>query len=681
MKLPYKDISRNKKLENIVFTAILVIIYRLIFPSGSSLLIYTGSELLLFALLYTSALYISDFFSLKKYSPLSVILNVGLLTAILFFVFAISKVEDPRKLQGSGTEVQLFFSLLSTFLLVGCLTYIFVSFRYLFFLRQKKNPSRYFNVMVIFAAAAYFLNILKKANNENSFLWEAFLVVTIVLFSINSLRVAWIAFLSKKEKLYLLIMSIVIAILFMINANFCWDESVSIVNALDSFSGGTWTFLFLLMLYGAIFSFVVFFTALFHLPTAEAFDRKAEEVSSLMDLSKIITQVFDKKQLSETIVALSSKVCNSDCSWFVTQENDEFDIQSVKNIGYIEAEKITKKILLEISEKIEETITISKSSIRISYENDLKIYNFSSIAVAPLLLHGHIRGYIIAAKRTNSFFDDEDKKALSAYADYAAVAFENARLFADSIEKERMKKELEVARDIQYKIIPENVPINKKMQIAARFKPAYEVGGDYYDFFDISEDKMGFVVADVSGKGISAAFVMAEVKGVFESLSKTIAAPKELLIRANEILKKSLDRKSFVTAIYGVIDLETGKVRLARAGHTPIILVKEGKIERFTPNGIGLGIDNGINFSQYITELEIQLNYNDILTLYSDGIIESKNTRLEDFGIERFEQIVLENRNLHVEDISTKIINKLDEFSKDYIQHDDITLVLFKWGN
>ena len=99
MKLPYKDISRNKKLENIVFTAILVIIYRLIFPSGSSLLIYTGSEIILFALLYTAALYINDFFSLKKYSPLSVILNVGLLTAILFFVFAISKVEDPGQLQ------------------------------------------------------------------------------------------------------------------------------------------------------------------------------------------------------------------------------------------------------------------------------------------------------------------------------------------------------------------------------------------------------------------------------------------------------------------------------------------------------------------------------------------------------------------------------------------------------
>ncbi len=681
MKLPYKDISRNKKLENIVFTAILVIIYRLIFPSGGSLLIYTGSEIILFALLYTAALYINDFFSLKKYSPLSVILNVGLLTAILFFVFAISKVEDPGQLQSGGTEVQLFFSLLSAFLLVGCLTYIFVAFRYLFFLRQKKNPSKYFNLMVIFSAAAFFLNILKRGNNENSFLWEAFLVVTIVLISINSLRVAWIAFLSKREKIYLLIMSIVIAILFMINANFCWDKSVSTISALENFSGGMWTYLFLLMLYGAIFSFVVFFTALFHLPTAEAFDRKAEEVSSLMDLSKIITQVFDKKQLSETIVSLSSKVCNSDCAWFVVSENDEYEIQSVKNIGYLEADKITRKILLEVSDKIDETITLAKSSIRISYENDLKIYNFSSIAIAPLILHGQVRGYIIAAKRNNSFFDDEDKKALSAYADFAAVAFENARLFADSIEKERMKKELEVARDIQYKIIPENLPVAKNMQVAARFKPAYEVGGDYYDFFEISADKLGIVVADVSGKGISAAFVMAEVKGVFESLARTIQSPKELLIRANEILKKSLDRKSFVTAIYGIIDLKTGMVKLARAGHTPVILIKEGKSERLTPSGIGLGLDNGINFTQYISELEIQLKYNDILTLYSDGIIESKNTRLEDFGIERFEQVLIENRNLHVEDISTKIINRVDEFSKDYIQHDDITLVLFKWGN
>ncbi|MBA4320451.1 MAG: hypothetical protein C0412_18795, partial [Flavobacterium sp.] len=385
MKIPFKDISRNKKLENIVFISILIILFRLIFPSNSSILIYSASEILLFTLVYFVALYVNDFFSIKKFTPLPVILNIGVLAAILFFILSMSKDTTTDRLKNSLTEIQLFFYILASFLLIGCIVYIFITFRYLFFLKQKKNPFKYFNVMVFFISATYFLNILQVIDKGSDFIWQAFFVVSIVLISINSLRVSWIAFLNKKEKIYLLVMSIIISVLFIYSAIFSTDSSVVSVVAIKTFSGGLWSLLVLTMIYGAVYSFVIFFTALFHLPTAEAFDRKAEEVSSLMDLSKIITQVFDQKQLSETVVSLTSKICNSDCAWLVTIENDEFEMQSVVDIGYLEADKITRKILLEISDKIDETITLTKSSIRLSYDNDVKIYNFSSIAIAPLM--------------------------------------------------------------------------------------------------------------------------------------------------------------------------------------------------------------------------------------------------------------------------------------------------------
>jgi len=680
MKIPFKDSPRNKKLENLVITAILIILFRLIFPSNSSAGVYTASEFLLFGFIYFAALYLNDFFNVKKYAPLSVILNIGVLTAIIFFILSVSGNSSSGSIPNT-TAVESFFYMLASFLLIGGLAYIFISFRYLFFLRQKKNPGKYFNVMVLFLVISYFLNIVDKYFKESSFLWEAFFAVSIMLISINSLRVSWIAFLTKKEKIYLLVMSVVIAFLFLRIASLFDAKEITLLASLKDFSGGTWTYMLSMMIYGAVYSFVIFFTALFHLPTAEAFDRKAEEVSSLMDLSKIITKVFNSKQLADTIISLSSKICNSDCAWLVTCDKDTIEVQSTVNIGYVESEKITQKLLLEINEGIDETIILGKSSIRIAYENDLKIYNFSSIAIAPLMRHEQVTGYIFAAKKNNTVFDDEDKKAISAYADYAAVAFENARLFSESIEKERMEKELEVAREIQHKIVPSETPKFRNLQIAARFKPAYEVGGDYFDFFDISDEKVGFVVADVSGKGISAAFVMAEVKGIFESLSKVISAPKELLTCANDILKRSLDKKSFVTAVYGIINLNTGVVNLARAGHTPILLVSGNDVNRLTPNGIGLGIDNGLNFNQYITELEFKLNNDDILTLYSDGITECKNLKLEDFGMERFEKLLKENKSISLESASDKIIESLEEFSKEYIQHDDITLVLLKWGN
>ena len=213
------------------------------------------------------------------------------------------------------------------------------------------------------------------------------------------------------------------------------------------------------------------------------------------------------------------------------------------------------------------------------------------------------------------------------------------------------------------------------------FVPAFEVGGDYYDYFELGNNKMGFVIADVSGKGISAAFIMAEVKGIFTSLSKLISSPGELLILANEILKGSLEKKNFVTALYGIIDTNKGIITFARAGHTPLLHCVNGKINRITPRGMGLGLEYGEKFSSNIKEMEIKLNNDDILILYTDGITESQNIDLEEFGLDRFENIILKNSDLKLDNISKKVLSEISLFSRDTSQHDDITLVIFKWKN
>ncbi|MBP1683476.1 MAG: Serine phosphatase RsbU subunit sigma, partial [Ignavibacteriaceae bacterium] len=185
---------------------------------------------------------------------------------------------------------------------------------------------------------------------------------------------------------------------------------------------------------------------------------------------------------------------------------------------------------------------------------------FSVVSVSPIKTRGETQGILVAAKGTGQIFTQDDLSAIETFSDYASVAIENSRLLEESIEKERLEKELDVAREIQRKILPLNVPEYPNLQIASVFIPAFEVGGDYYDFFKISETKLGFVIADVSGKGISAAFIMAEVKGIFESLSKTIEKPKEILIKANDILKDALDSKSFVSAAYGYFDMTEKKL-------------------------------------------------------------------------------------------------------------------------
>jgi serine phosphatase RsbU (regulator of sigma subunit) len=242
-----------------------------------------------------------------------------------------------------------------------------------------------------------------------------------------------------------------------------------------------------------------------------------------------------------------------------------------------------------------------------------------------------------------------------------------------------LEKELDVAREVQYKILPQRNPTYANLDISSLFVPAFEVGGDYYDFFKINKSKLGIVIADVSGKGIEAAFIMAEVKGIFASLSKLYENPKDLLIMANSILEDNISRKSFVTAIYGIIDIEKETFTFARAGHSPLLYFSNNKIERLIPNGIGLGLDYSNKFENTIKEMEIKLNNNDIIALFTDGINESVNEVREEYGYNRLEEIIKNNSELAVEELSNRIMKSVTIFSRNNSQHDDITLVLFKW--
>ncbi len=665
-----------KRLENTIIISILLVIYNLIFPIHNSLILFLINEILVFGVLYFLYHYINSIVESKKESPLSLILNSGILTALIFFVISVTDSLLGKNIQ-QNYHANIFNSLISIaidFVFIVAVIYIFSTLRTLFFLRQVKDQSLYFNTMIVFFAITFFSDF-SKVNSSLDFIHDAFYVVSIVLICLNSLKVSWIAFLSKKQKTYLLIISIVLSILFGLNYSLL-SESTPAKVFLSNFSSGFVSIYSLIMIYGMIYFGIIFFTTLFHMPTAEAFDRKSEEVSSLMDLTKLITQVFDFKELADTVTSITTKVCNSYAAWLVTKFANEYELNSVKNIAYVDADRLTKKFLQ--NEETLKTVNILDGNL-LNHVNSGEILNYKSIAIAPLKVHGDINGYLFAARRHEVNFDEEDKRSIQAFADYAAVALENAKLISESIEKERLEKELDVARDIQRRILPNKIPESEQLRISAMFIPAFEVGGDYYDFFELSDDKLGFVVADVSGKGITAAFIMAEIKGIFESLAKLIVSPTELLIKINEVLKNSLDRKSFVTAVYGIVDKKNGILNFVRAGHPPVIYCSEGKIERLLPPGMGLGLDYSNGFANSLKEMKINLKNGDIIAFYSDGIPEAKNAEYRDYGYDRFEKIIQKNCNKTLDEISNEIIKDLTLFSKDNTQHDDITLVLFRW--
>jgi serine phosphatase RsbU (regulator of sigma subunit) len=674
------SVKKNIKLQAFIAFTALLFFYKIFVNIYGSIPLNIVNEILVIASAAFLVLYFIDHFRDKVINPLSLVMSIGITAAIIFFLITFSDTiinglfDNVTEKVSNPTIVFKFITFIyDTIILIG-LSYIFLAFKEFFYLNKKQNANTYFNTMVAFfilSAATAFL----REERDLSFIKNTFFIVSILLVIINSLKISWIAFVVKKEKLTILFLSIVIAILFSLNLINGSGKEIH-HKILLQYSPALSQFFNIIMTYGIIYFSILFFTTLFHMPTAEAFDRKAQEVSSFQYFSKLIIQALDFEELTETITDIGMKVCEAHAAWIVLKEDNNIKIMANKNIGFVNAENLTDYIFDKNREKYDKTFIIKLEKFHDFVQPN---ENFVYAAVSPLKAYNTLKGYLIVVKRENHIFDEEDKNAINTFSDYASIAIENSRLLEESIEKERLEKELDVAREVQKKILPAKNPDYRKLEISSAFIPAFEVGGDYYDYFDLGENKFAFVIADVSGKGISAAFIMAEIKGIFESLSKTIEKPKEILVKANQILQRTLDRKNFVSAAYGVIDLEAEKLQLARAGHCPILLLRDEEAKNLRPSGLGLGLNFSPRFADTLDEIEIDLEEDDIIVLYTDGISEAKNSRGEDFGDYQFKKILLENLNKSADQMTNSVLKEITLFSKDNHQHDDITLVILKW--
>jgi sigma-B regulation protein RsbU (phosphoserine phosphatase) len=255
-------------------------------------------------------------------------------------------------------------------------------------------------------------------------------------------------------------------------------------------------------------------------------------------------------------------------------------------------------------------------------------------------------------------------------------------LLMEQAEKQRLEEELRIARQIQMSLLPQGAVTLPGLRVSALCLPAAEVGGDYYDLLPLSPTRMGVLVADVSGKGTSAALYMAELKGLVLSLSRIYDSPARLLSEANRILAATLDPRSFITMTYAVVDTATRTMRYARAGHNPMIHLEAGtgRTRVLTPAGLGLGIDEGARFDQILQEAEAPLRSGDLFLFFTDGLSEAMNGRAELFGERRLRDVI-ESADGDGEEASVlkdRILAEIRRFVGDAAQNDDMTMVILK---
>ncbi len=297
------------------------------------------------------------------------------------------------------------------------------------------------------------------------------------------------------------------------------------------------------------------------------------------------------------------------------------------------------------------------------------------IVVSPLLVKGKELGVIFIIEDKNKFIGN-DEETISALTIQVAIAINNAKIYADLRVKERISQELEVASRIQKTILPKNITNIYGLQIANYFEPAKEVGGDYYDYTVKDDENVSITIADVSGKGVPAAFLMALGRSILKTLERQGQSPADNLRNLNQIIYPDITEDMFITMLHSNFNNKTKILTYSNAGHNPLIVyrAKEDKVELHSVKGVAIGFMQGYNYKQG----ELKLEKGDIVLYYTDGITEAENPNKELFGFERLEKVIYDNRYNDVDTIKENILNEINIFRRDYPQVDDLTFVVIK---
>jgi sigma-B regulation protein RsbU (phosphoserine phosphatase) len=297
--------------------------------------------------------------------------------------------------------------------------------------------------------------------------------------------------------------------------------------------------------------------------------------------------------------------------------------------------------------------------------------------MVPLVFQEQVIGVMsLGDKKSGKMFNRDDVDLLRTLANQSAVAIENARLFQENLEKQRMEEELAIARDLQMSMLPAACPQIEGFEIAAVSTPAREVGGDFFDFIDMGTQNVGLIIGDVTGKSVSGALVMSASRSIFRMLSEEGLGVGEIMLRANRRARKDIKSGMFVALLYAVLDSQERMLSLCSAGQTqPIYFTPKtgaAKLVQTEGDTFPLGILDEADYQ----ETQIRLEPGDRIVLYTDGIVEAMNDQNEIFGFERLLRVVEDAGPISAEMLLKRIMEEVKAFSGSAPQHDDLTVIV-----
>jgi len=400
-------------------------------------------------------------------------------------------------------------------------------------------------------------------------------------------------------------------------------------------------------------------------------ERKSIMLNTLFEMSIDFSTLLTKDTIIQTLsYHLMGQLMINKFAVIVCTKNGKFDIEADK-FNLTPKQSVFKEFC-----NLSQPIAVSKETVS---QPALVYCEYYGIAlISPMMTGAVNRGLLFVGRRLNGEFIEDNFSFLKALANTSIAALENARLFEEELEKQKIESELEVALEIQQNLLPQEIPTIYGFDIWGESTPSQHVGGDYFDILEISGNRHLIVIADVSGKGVPAALIMANLQAALIALSETAADIPELFNKLNKLIYRNTSADKFVTLFAAIIDPAKRTFTYSNAGHNhPLFINNKGEVKELTEGGIILGVLPD-EFPYQVGQIE--LTAGSVLLLYTDGANEAENLKKEQYGEERIIELSKKAVTLNwtAKQLVEKLHNDILYFAKDAPQKDDLTFVAIK---
>ncbi len=412
-----------------------------------------------------------------------------------------------------------------------------------------------------------------------------------------------------------------------------------------------------------------------------ALRRKVSELTTLLEISELLTSALSLQEVLDRIAEGMVKTLDfKSCTIRLLDDvGEELVLHSLYNLS---SEYLSKgPVILEEHPVCKaairgETIVIHDVSTdsRFGYPEAAKKEGLCSMLCVGLMSRGKAIGTVHLYTGEPHDFTEDEIGLTQSIANHAAAAIERAKLYEESAEKQRIEQELALAGEIQAQLLPAKSPDLKRFDIKAKLVPCEQLSGDLYDFIGLGKDRVGLVIADVSGKGAPGAILMAATRVIVRTQAESMASAGEIVSKVNDSLCEDTRPTEFVSMFYSLLDAETATLTYSSAGHNPPIVFRGDQIIFLEEGGIPLGIVPGSLYD----EGRFQLASGDVLLLYTDGVTEAMNQEKDIFGVGRLIDVVQQNLAVDAQSLIDVIYDEVIKFSAGEPQSDDLTLIVVK---